>query len=48
MVEALGERPDCDLAGLGRTSKSLPRQRSQVLDVDVEAVKGLIAAADTH
>jgi threonine synthase len=43
MVEALGERPPRP-AGL-ETLESLP-QRSQVMDVDVDAVKALIAAAD--
>jgi threonine synthase len=43
MVEALGERPPRP-AGL-ENLESLP-QRSQVMDVDVDAVKALIAAAD--
>ena len=43
MVEALGERPPRP-AGL-ENLESLP-QRSQVMDVDVDAVKSLIAAAD--
>lgn len=44
MVEALGERPPRP-AGL-ENLESLP-QRSQVMDVDVDAVKALIAVADT-
>jgi len=45
MVEALGERPPRP-AGL-EDLESLP-QRSQLLGVDVDAVKALIAAADAH